>query len=78
MLAVPGAGRHFVKAGAEDMARPVAILAKHYLFVIPKVLAYHARFEGRLEQIFVDDHGRVQLGNLLFVLDGIGRDCSAC
>lgn len=71
MLAVPIPGRHLIETGTEDMARPVATVTQHQLFLVSKVLAYHAGFPGRLEQILVDDHGRVQLGHLLFVLDTV-------
>jgi hypothetical protein len=71
-LAVPRATRwHPIEAGAEYVGQLLAAVAVHKLGCIAKLIAHHACviaaviFECVI--VVLDDHGRVDIGNLLLV-----------
>lgn len=74
-LTVPGATCwHLVEASTEDVAKLLAAVAEHQLCCIAELIADHACVVTAviLECVFfANDHGRVDIGDLLLVFDSI-------
>jgi hypothetical protein len=80
VVAKPGTGGDRVQASAEDVARIVTAVAQKQLALIAENEAYHAVvyvFVQRVDLVINDQCG-VDIGNLNFVLNGIGRKGWAC
>jgi hypothetical protein len=73
--AVPGAPCwHAIETAAEDVAKLLAAVAIHELWGIAKLVAHHACIIAAVileGVVVVDNHGGINLGDLLLVLDGI-------
>jgi hypothetical protein len=82
-LAVPRAARrHSVQTGTEDVRELLAAMAVHQLRSIAELIAHHAcvitAIIFKCVVVLLDDHGRIDVGDLLLVLDGILRKLGAC
>lgn len=83
MLTVPWtASRHVVHSGAEDVAVVPTAVTLHEPGWISNIVAHHAD-EVRLclfliKVVIFHDHRWVDFGHLLFVLDSVGGEDSAC
>src|SRR5690242_4104390 len=74
-LAVPSAAsRHLVEAGTEDVAKLLATVTEHELRCVAKLIADHACVIASVVLecvVVVDDHRRIDIGNLLLVFYSI-------
>jgi hypothetical protein len=75
-LAVPRATRwHSIEASAEDMRELLTAVTVHQLRCIAELVAHHARVIAAIVfecvVVFLDDHGRVDVGDLLLVWHGV-------
>jgi hypothetical protein len=74
-LAIPGpARRHPVEPSAEDVAELFAAMAVHELRCVTKLITDHACIIASVILqcvVVVDDHGRIDIRDLLLVLHGV-------
>jgi hypothetical protein len=75
-LAVPRATRwHSIEPCAEDVRELLTAMTVHQLRCIAKLIAHHASVIAAIVfecvVVFLNDHGRVNVGDLLLVLYGV-------
>jgi hypothetical protein len=80
-MAVPRtSGGHHVQSRTEDVAELLTAIAYHQRIRVAKVFAYGAWFPAFVRKyvLVVDDHQRVNISDLLLILDVIGIQYGAC
>ncbi len=69
-VAEPVTVGHLIQSRTEGVAGSTATIAEHESLVISVLLTHHTGFY-HVERVVVDEDGRVHVGNLLLVFDGI-------